>query len=139
MNIIHKTIQSSGGRLTKTKKAILDVLSQNHCLLSKQELVEKLKVKKIKPDRSTIYRELQFLTTNNIIIKNTIAGIDYYEIQQDHHHHLVCVSCNSISIVEIGNHLENKSPSKISLILLIIRLNFMAIARNAKHNLKETL
>ena len=108
MNTIHKTIQSSGGRLTKTKKAILDVLSRNHCLLSKQELVEKLKVKKIKPDRSTIYRELQFLTTNNIVIKNTISGIDYYEIPQDHHHHLVCVSCNSISKVEIGNHLEKQ-------------------------------
>ena len=48
------------------------------------------------------------LTTNNIVIKNTIAGIDYYEIQQDHHHHLVCVSCNSISKVEIGNHLEKQ-------------------------------
>jgi len=108
MNTIHKTIQSSNGRLTKTKKAIIDVLSQNHCLLSKQKMVEKLKAKKIKPDRSTIYRELKFLTKNNIIIKNTIAGIDYYEIPDDHHHHLVCMSCNSISKVEIGNHLEKQ-------------------------------
>ncbi len=107
MNTIYKTIQSSSGRLTKIKKAIIDVLSENHCLLSKQELVEKLKTKKIKPDRSTIYRELQFLTKNNLAIKNTIAGIDYYEIPQDHHH-LVCMSCNSISRVEIGNHLENQ-------------------------------
>ncbi len=108
MNIIHKTIKVSGGRLTKSKKAIADVLSENNCLLSKQELVEKLKVKKIKPDRSTIYRELRFLTKNNIVIKNTIAGVDYYEIPQDHHHHLVCMSCNSISRVEIGNHLEKQ-------------------------------
>lgn len=108
MNTIHKTIQSSGGRLTKTKKAIIDVLSENYCLLSKQELVEKLKIRKIKPDRSTIYRELQFLTNNHIVIKNTIAGTDYYEIQQDHHDHLVCMSCNSISRVDIGNHLEKQ-------------------------------
>ncbi len=108
MNTIHKIIQSSGGRLTKIKKAIIDVLSDNRCLLSKQEVVEKLKVKKIKPDRSTIYRELQFLKKNNIIIKNTIAGVDYFEIPQDHHHHLVCLVCNSISKVEIGNHLEKQ-------------------------------
>ncbi|MBM3283733.1 transcriptional repressor [Candidatus Gottesmanbacteria bacterium] len=108
MSTIQKIIRSSGGRLTKTKKAIVDVLSQNHCLLSKQELVEKLKVKKIKPNRSTIYRELQFLKKNNIIIKNTIAGVDYYEIPQDHHHHLVCMSCSSISRVEVGNHLEKQ-------------------------------
>jgi len=108
MDTILKTIRVSGGRLTKTKKAIIDVLSQNRCFLSKQELVKKLKIEKIKPNRSTIYRELQFLTKNNIIIKNTIAGMDYYEIPQDHHHHLVCLSCNSISKVEIGNHLEKQ-------------------------------
>jgi len=108
MNTIHKTIQSSGGRLTKIKKAIIDFLSENNCLLSKQELVEKLKVKKIKFDRSTIYRELRFLTKNNIVIKNTITGVDYYEIPQDHHHHLVCLNCNSISKVEIGIHLEKQ-------------------------------
>jgi Fe2+ or Zn2+ uptake regulation protein len=108
MDTIYKTIKISGGRLTKIKKALIDVLFTNHCLLSKQELVEKLKVKKIKPDRSTIYRELQFLTKNNIILKNTIAGVDYYEIPQDHHHHLVCLSCNSITKVEIGNHLKKQ-------------------------------
>lgn len=108
MNSIHKIITISGGRLTKTKKAIIDVLSEKHCLLSKQELLEKLKTKKIQPNRSTTYRELQFLMKNNIIIKNTIAGIDYHEIPQDHHHHLVCMGCNSISKIEIGNHLEKQ-------------------------------
>jgi Fur family ferric uptake transcriptional regulator len=108
MNIITNTIRSPIGRLTKTKKAIIDFLSGSRCLLAKAELVEKLKTKKINPDRSTIYRELQFLTKNNIIIKNTIAGVDYYEIPQDHHHHLVCMTCNSISKVEIGKHLEKQ-------------------------------
>lgn len=108
MNTLHKKIKILGGRLTKNKKAIIDVLSENYCLLSKQKLVEKLKEKKIKPDRSTIYRELQFLTKNSVIIKNTISGTDYYEILQDHHHHLVCMSCNSINRVEIGNHLEKQ-------------------------------
>lgn len=108
MNAIHNTIRISGGRLTKTKKAIIDVLSENHCLLSKQELTGKLKAKQIKPNRSTIYRELQFLTKNNIVIKNTIAGTDYYEIQQGHHHHLICMGCSSISKVEISSHLDKQ-------------------------------
>jgi len=108
MNKIYKTINSSGGRLTKAKKAIIDVLSENHCLLAKADLVEKLKAKNIKPDRSTTYRELKFLTKNNIVIKNTIAGVDYYEIPDDHHHHLVCLGCNSISKVKIGNQLEKQ-------------------------------
>lgn len=105
MNTIHKTIQSSGGRLTKFKKAITDVLSQSHCLLTKHDLVNQLKAINIKPNRSTIFRSLGFLTKHNVIIKNTIAGIDYYEIPKDHHHHLVCIGCKSISKVEFGNHL----------------------------------
>lgn len=108
MNTIHKTIQSFGGRLTKTKKAIIDILSANDCFLTKTELVKKLNCKKVKPDRSTIYRELRFLTKNNIVIKNTISGTDYYEIPQDHHHHLVCLNCNSIDKIDIGNHLEKQ-------------------------------
>lgn len=108
MKNINKTIQDSGGRLTKIKKAVIDLLSENHCLLSKQELIDRLKAKKINPDRSTIYRELKFLMKNNIIIKNTIGGIDYYESPKDHHHHLVCLNCKSITRLEMDNHLEKQ-------------------------------
>jgi len=111
MNTIHEAIQSLGGRLTKTRKTIINVLLQNHCLLSKQELAKKLEVKNIKPNRSTIYRELRFLTRNNIIIKSAIAGVDYYEIPKDHHHHLVCMNCNSIDKVEAGDNLEKQEKS----------------------------
>jgi Fur family ferric uptake transcriptional regulator len=67
-----------------------------------------LKAKNIKPDRSTVYRELQSLTKNNIIIKSTILDVDYYEIPQDHHHHLVCLNCQQISSVKMDNHLEEQ-------------------------------
>jgi Fe2+ or Zn2+ uptake regulation protein len=108
MNTIHNTIKTLGGRLTKTRNAIIEVLSENHCFLTKDEIVRKLHSKKIKPDRSTLYRELVFLTKNQIVRKNTINGIDYFEIPQDHHHHLVCVSCNSIQSIDMGSHLEKQ-------------------------------
>lgn len=113
MNDIYKKIQSSDGRLTKTKKEIINILSLSCCFLTRTELVEKLKTKKISPNRSTIYRELQFLTKNNIVTKNTISGVDYYEIPQDHHHHLVCLGCGLIKKIEIKNHLK-KQEKKIA-------------------------
>lgn len=108
MKNIYSLIQVSGGRLTKTKKAIIDILFKNHCCLTRQEIIKKLKIKKIKPDRSTIYRELHFLTKKNIIIKNIINKTDYYEIPKDHHHHLICLNCNSLSKVKIANHLKKQ-------------------------------
>ena len=108
MEEVYKKIISSAGRITKIKKAIIDALLESCCFLTKTELIKKLKSKKIHPDRSTIYRELKFLEKNNIVIRNTILGTDYYEIPQTHHHHLVCVKCNKIDKVEIDNRLKKE-------------------------------
>ena len=114
MNIdtIYKKIRSNGGRLTKIRKAIIEILFKSPCLLSSSNITSRLKVRKIRPNRSTMYRELVFLVRNDIITKNTIAHKDYFELPRDHHHHLVCVNCNSIQKVVIGKHLQ-KHEEKI--------------------------
>lgn len=112
---IHKIIKSSGNRLTKTRKAILEILLEKNCLLTKDEIVQKLKDKKIKPDRSTIYRELLFLAKNGIVQKNAISEKEYYEIPLAHHHHLICLNCNKVKKIEMNNHLvkeENQIAKK---------------------------
>jgi Fe2+ or Zn2+ uptake regulation protein len=108
IDTIHKNIQIKGGRLTKIRKEIIQILFESACLLSGTDILAKLKKRKIQPNRSTMYRELVFLTQNNIAVKNTIAGVDYFEIPQDHHHHLVCISCSAIQKVDIGNHLKKQ-------------------------------
>ncbi|GEM_PF-301164 len=145
MNEIVKKIQSSGGRLTQIKKGIIGVLSEKHCLLSKKDLIAKLKAKKIQPDRSTLYRELQFLSSNGVIIKNTISGIDYYEIPTEHHHHLVCLKCHRIDKVAIGNQLEKQEKQiakQNNFYIINHSLEFYGhcpacrqVATNTKHNL----
>jgi Fur family ferric uptake transcriptional regulator len=110
MNIenIYKTIKTQGSRLTKTRKAIIEILFQSPCLLSASDLMARLKLRKIQPNRSTMYRELMFLVQNNIISKNIISHKDYFELPKDHHHHLVCTSCNSIRKVVLGKHLHRQ-------------------------------
>jgi Fe2+ or Zn2+ uptake regulation protein len=48
MNIetVYNKIKSRGKRLTKVRKAIIDILLQSPCLLSTPELLAKLKVRK---------------------------------------------------------------------------------------------
>ena len=137
MSKIHQKIKQAGGRLTKTRKEIIKILSVGDCLLSKLKIVKKLKNHGIKPDRSTIYRELQFLTQNNIIIKNTIAGIDYYEIPQDHHHHLICVKCKTIKKINIGNHLvkqEKQIARQNKFNIINHSLEFYGICKSCKNS-----
>lgn len=108
MTAIFQQIKDLGGRVTKTRQAILEILWQNQCLLSNAQIKEKLARKKIYPDRSTLFRELVFLAKNRIIRKDVISGTNYYEIRQDHHHHLVCLKCNHIIKVKLGHHLKRE-------------------------------
>ena len=105
---IFKKIREKGGRLTTIRKEIIKILLKEGCLLSKSVIVNRLKNREIKPNRSTIYRELQFLVKSKIIIKNTILGINYYAIPQDYHHHLVCINCNLIKKIDINDNLAKK-------------------------------
>lgn len=107
-DIIYKNIRDQGGRVTKIRKKIVQILSDAGCLMPQAEILARLKKQKINPNRSTIFRELLFLAQKNIAVKNAISGVDYYEIPKDHHHHLVCLNCNSIEKVEIGNHLSRQ-------------------------------
>jgi len=104
---IYKQIRSEGRRLTKIRRAIIEILFENQCLLSAAEINNKLKIRKIQPNRSTMYRELMFLSQNSIITKNTIGCNDFFELQSNHHH-LVCTSCNSIKKVVLGRHLDKQ-------------------------------
>jgi Fur family ferric uptake transcriptional regulator len=113
MEAIWQKIKETGGRMTTARKEIVRVLYDADCLMTGAEIAAVLKKQQIRPVRSTIFRELVYLTKNNIAIKVTIAGTDYYEIPCDHHHHLVCVGCNAISKVVIGSHLE-KEEKRIS-------------------------
>jgi len=108
INTIYKNINLKGKRITKIRKEIIRILSETHCLVTQTDIVTALHKARLHPNRSTIFRELQFLAGSNIVIKNTISDIDYFEIPRDHHHHLVCLKCHEISKINIGNHLESQ-------------------------------
>jgi len=109
MQTIYQKITKLGKRITKTRRAILEILVQESCLLDKKTLLQKLQRKKINPDRTTLYRELLFLTEHQIVNKSLINGVGHYEIANfDHHHHLICLNCNHIQKVILKNTLTKQ-------------------------------
>lgn len=104
---IYQNIRAQGGRLTKLRQEIVQILVAEDCLVSVSKLLEHLNKRQLSPNRSTIFRELLFLTQNQIVLKNNISGVDYYELPgEHHHHHLICLKCNSIGKVKLAGHLE---------------------------------
>jgi Fur family transcriptional regulator, ferric uptake regulator len=105
---IFENIRSKGGRVTKVRGEIVKILAGEECLMSRADIIGRLNKLKISPDRSTLFRELLFLTKNNVLTRNNIAGVDYYEIPGRHHHHLICLKCNAIKKVDMEKHLEEQ-------------------------------
>lgn len=106
---ILQTIKKSGGRITKVRQAVVEILSSAHKPVSTVELTQKLKKKKIVADRTTVYREIIFLVSNNIIRRVQLENdVKYYEVVGEHHHHLVCTSCHSITEIMLDDHMEEQ-------------------------------
>jgi Fur family ferric uptake transcriptional regulator len=126
-------IRQKGGRLTKIKRTIINILVNSGCLISKKDLVDKLKKQNLNPHRSTLYRELQLLIHCGIVFKQVIAGDEYYEIPQSHHHHLICLNCKQIQTVTIEDNLsqqEKEIQSKNKFKTVHHSLDFYGLCNN---------
>lgn len=102
-----RTLQSDGHRITKARSALLELFASHHSPLSALELQHLLAQQKIVVNKTTIYRELDFLIQHNII--HTVAFGDdtaRYELQsRDHHHHIQCTSCGDVVDLPLQNEL----------------------------------
>jgi len=105
VNTILDSLRKKGFRNTFIRKAILEILSE-----SKEPLTYEDFKKKIKANKSTVYRELSFLGAQGIIKElHFNGGAARYEMTlRDHHHHIVCVECNTIDHVEIKEDLKRE-------------------------------
>jgi len=101
-------LRHAGFRMTKVRLAILKFLIDQHCALSAQDMLALLSKQRLKPNISTIYRELQFLTVRDIAQEVVFKdGVIRYELREGaHHHHLVCNACDTVEPIEMEKHLE---------------------------------
>lgn len=103
-------IQSRGHRMTKTRRAILEILSDTQLPIDAIQLSTLLLKKGLSVHKTTIYRELTFLVQENVVHEIQF-GVDktFFEIIQEgthgHHHHIRCIQCNVIQEVRIPNEL----------------------------------
>lgn len=111
----HDRFREYGYRLTLSREAILNVLGRTSKHLSAEEIY--LKVHKIYPSSglSTVYRTLELLVQVDLVFKFDFGdGRARYELirnleGQDHHHHLVCISCNRV--VDYTDFIEDETSS----------------------------
>lgn len=103
-------------RRTKLRLALGHIFHESKTPLSAIDIQKKLLSKNIKVNKTSIYRELKFLTKNFILKEVQIDGISTkYEFNTNNHKsYLICANCNKIIPFEIDNKSFNSELKKIS-------------------------
>ena len=88
-----KIIKDVGLKNTIPRLLILETLFQIKSPETAQEIHKKLK--KYKIDLVTLYRTLASFEKNKLVKRVDLhKDAIYYELNLEHHHHIVCTSCN---------------------------------------------
>lgn len=93
------SLREMGLRITPLKEALLVILAQKEEPLSVAELQIALKKRRLTPNKTSLYRELQTLTEANVVEEmQLLPGVRSFELSRsgEHHHHFVCEKCEDI-------------------------------------------
>lgn len=126
---------ATGHRLTAVRRLIIDFLQQSQKPATALEL-QGVITKKLRPvNKTTIYRELELLLNNNIIVEiNFGDNKKRYEIAGlPHHHHLVCSNCDKVEDVFIDrdlHQLEQKITKEKSFTVHSHSLEFFGLCQD---------
>ena len=95
-------LKNRGYRFSAVRNFILDSLSKNDKPLSVSDLQKLIKKEKLSANKTTIYRELNFLRKEEIILEIQLKGNKrWYELaSRNHHHHIICVKCDKVEDFE---------------------------------------
>ncbi|WP_052315235.1 Fur family transcriptional regulator [Desulfosporosinus youngiae] len=109
MILLEKTInykellKREGIKNTKHRTAILEILEESDSPKTAEQIFMSLKDKTSSIDMSTVYRTLDTFASKNLVIKSNRVddGKALYEFNHhEHKHHLLCVGCHKLILIE---------------------------------------
>lgn len=102
-NDIISKLKLEGYRITPARAKIIDIFIKSSSPISAIDLIQDFKKIKIDINKTTIYRELEFLLNKNLIREVEFGeGKKRYELEMGkHHHHLVCLNCKKVEDVDL--------------------------------------
>jgi Fur family ferric uptake transcriptional regulator len=109
-NEVIRLLQGRGHRMTAARRFMIAALCEALSPLAATDLLKDLDKHKLHSNKTTVYRELNFLAEQNIA-----RSVDFgdstkrYEIASDHHHHhLICTKCGKVEDVELERDVEEE-------------------------------
>lgn len=122
-------------KITPARSAISDFLLRSSAPVDVEEIINYFKVKKLKTNKVTIYRNLNSLFKNGLIDRLEFGEGKYrYEFKKNHHHHLICTKCQSVAEVEgeAFQDMENRFYNDKQFLVKSHSLEFFGICKNCQ-------
>ncbi len=101
-------LQASGERMTVARREIIRAFTRSSSPLTARAIMDQLRKKEILANKTTVYRELQFLAKKNIVraIQFDERNRRYELAPDEHRHHLICTNCKRIDDVVLNHDLD---------------------------------
>jgi Fur family transcriptional regulator, ferric uptake regulator len=97
-------LSGRGIRMTRTREAMLSLFSEAGAPLSVPQILGRLEETGKRPNKTTVYRELEFLKGQGFVKELTLRNdLALYELAGPHHHHLVCVDCGTVRDISVSD------------------------------------
>ncbi len=87
-------------RPTRIRTALLKILTSHPQPITTKAILGRLSARGLSPHKTTVYRDIDAFLSRNLVTPVELAdGVKRIELFNDHHHHLVCLDCHSITDV----------------------------------------
>ena len=111
-------LKDEGSRVTTLRRVILYTLEKLDTPMSAGDILAQITEMGLSANKTTIYRELEFLLNKEIVETVQLRGREQkYELAGEHHHHLICEKCSEIQEMPLAGDLdetENKIFKKFN-------------------------
>ncbi|MFC1770027.1 Fur family transcriptional regulator [Nitrospirota bacterium] len=103
-------LRDSGFRITKARSAMVEAICDANAPLAASDLLSELAEDGLRVNKTTVYRELDFLKEQRIVRELDIGdGRKRFELwPHHHHHHLICTSCHMVECIELQRCLKDE-------------------------------
>lgn len=126
--------KQNGFRITKTRTSILKLFYESNKPLSPSSILSLLHQAQISVNKTTVYREIDFLLSQKIIMRVKIDSTsDLYEpTHRPHHHHAICTDCGAIEdlIFKREHSFIKEAQTQTSITIKDHALEFYGLCQN---------
>ena len=94
--MVEDLLKNNNLKVTKQRVSVLKSIIKLEDNASIHNIVSSVDI-----DKSTVYRIINTLITNNVIEKDiNYDNLDYYKLKSNHKHYIKCVKCKKISALD---------------------------------------